>query len=83
MMTSMVETLFSLKLILVMFLGILILDEIFLSRQTQITANFFSQRATLVGENPKQSKAVFDQTIFKTMILTKPNPFYRIQHEKK
>ena len=74
----MIDTLISLKIILVLILGILVLDEVFLGLQTTETANFYASRAALVDENVYKVDEFFNQHVFKYFIYTKENPFLQI-----
>jgi hypothetical protein len=75
---GMIDTLVSLKIILILVLGILILDEVFLGLQTAETTNFYAGRAALVDENVYQVDDFFNQNVFKCFIYTKNNPFVHI-----
>ncbi|MCC7460732.1 MAG: hypothetical protein IT286_05460 [Proteobacteria bacterium] len=74
----MIDTIISLKLLLVLILGVLVLDEVFLGLQTAETVNFYAGRAALVDENVDEVDRFFNQNIFKYFIYTKDNPFVRI-----
>jgi hypothetical protein len=74
----MLDTLISLKILLVLMIGILVLDEIFLSLQTAETANFFAGRAALVDEDVYRVDQFFNDNVFRYFIYTKNNPFVKI-----
>ena len=76
----MIDTILSLKIILVLILGILILDEVFLGLQTAETVNFFAGRAALVDENVYQVDDFFNTNVLRHFIYTKTNPFVRIRN---
>lgn len=74
----MIDTLISLKLIFILMLGILALDEVFLGLQTTETVNFFTARADLVDEDIQGVDDFFNKNILTFTIFTKENPFFRI-----
>lgn len=74
----MIDTVISLKIILILILGILILDEVFLGLQTTETANFYAGRAALVDQDIYKVDDFYNQYVFKNFIYTKNNPFIRI-----
>ncbi|MEZ4846821.1 MAG: hypothetical protein R2877_07805 [Bdellovibrionota bacterium] len=76
----MIDTIISLKVILILILGILILDEVFLGLQTAETVNFYAGRAALVDENVYEVDEFFNENILKYFIYTKTNPFVRIRN---
>jgi hypothetical protein len=76
----MIDTLISLKIILILILGILALDEVFLGLQTTETANFYSSRASLVDHDIYGVDSFFNEHILKFFIFTKQNPFLFIEN---
>lgn len=74
----MIETLCSLKIVLLVLISILILDEIFLAQQTAETANFFASRSHLVGQDMTKVDDFFNSKVLKFFIFTKNNPFFFI-----
>lgn len=79
-MTCMIDTLISLKIVLILLLGTLALDEMYIGLQTTETVNFFSSRAALVQKNPSSVDDFFNNHILKTFVFTKRNPFFSIEN---
>ncbi len=77
---GMLDTLISLKIILILILGILVLSEVFLGLQTAETTNFYAGRAALVNEDIYGVDQFFNETVFKYIIFTKQNPFLNIEN---
>lgn len=75
----MLETLISLKVILILLLGLLILDEIVLNFQTLETVNFYSSRAIVVHENTSDIDDFFNLQLKSRTIFTNINGFFHIQ----
>ena len=78
----MIETLYSLKIVLILLLGILVVDELFLSIHTAETANFFSVRAALVHQDTTKVDDFFNRYIFRTIIFNGKNKFFRFSNLK-
>lgn len=76
----MIDTWISLKLILILLLGILILDEIFIGIQTAETLHFSATRAQLVGLDSTRADDFFNRSILDFLIFTKRSPFFSIQN---
>lgn len=72
---SMIDALIGLKMTLLLFLGVLILDELFLGIQTAEMANFYAARAQIVGLSEVKSTDAYNRSILRQMIFTKRNPF--------
>lgn len=76
----MLDTIISLKIVLILILAIFALDEVFLGLQTSETANFFASRASLVDQDIYSVDSFFNNHIFKYFIFTKESPFLHIQN---
>lgn len=76
---SMLDTLFSLGLILLLLFGILVVDDAFLTIQTTETTNFFASRAEVVQENSANVNQFFQDNVLNHAIFTHPNEFFTIE----
>lgn len=74
----MIDTWISLKIILILAIGILALDESFLALQTTETTNFYAGRAAHVEKNVYEMDNYFNQHVLRYLALTKQNPFVYI-----
>lgn len=74
----MVDTIISLTMVMLLLLGILVMDDAFLSIQTAETANFFASRADVVEEDSGAANQFFQKNVLRQMVFTHPNEFLTI-----